>query len=156
MRGLNKATRHSEIGSHLKRLNCVYVALLETRVNQANAGRIRQKLGRWHSTDNYSHHVNGRIWILWDPRSVEYRVISSSAQHVHGSLYRLDGTLVCWLTFVRAFNQLELRKTLWTELHQLSQGIKGAWCILGDFNNVTSVQDRIGGNNVSVHEIHDL
>lgn len=76
---------------------------------------------------------NGRIWILWDPRSVEYRVLSTSAQYVHGGLYRMDGTLVCWLTFVHAFNQLDLRKTSWIELQHHFVALIRARCIIAGY-----------------------
>lgn len=52
-RGLNKASRHSEIRSHLSKLNCALVALLETRVKKDKADRIRRKMGKWEVIDNY-------------------------------------------------------------------------------------------------------
>lgn len=39
--GLNKGAPHREIGSHPKKLGCVCVALLETRVKKENAARIQ-------------------------------------------------------------------------------------------------------------------
>lgn len=74
VRGLNKTTRHKEVGSHLKKLNCACVGLLETRVKVGHAMRIKNRLGKWNSVDNYCHHDNGRIGVLWDHSRVDFKV----------------------------------------------------------------------------------
>lgn len=100
VRGLNKATRHMEIGSRLRKLKCACVALLLTRAKKTNAERIRNKLGKWSSVDNYSNHDNGRIWLLWDIDAVEFKFHSSSEQFRHWGMYKRDGNMICWLTAV--------------------------------------------------------
>lgn len=45
VRGLNKGARHREIGSDLKSLGCVCVALLETKVQKENADGIQRNQG---------------------------------------------------------------------------------------------------------------
>lgn len=67
-RGLNKAAIHNEISSRLRFWNINIAGLLETRVKEQNAVKIRRKFGNWWSfIDNYPAHPNGRIWILWNP-----------------------------------------------------------------------------------------
>lgn len=72
VRGLNNKIHRREVRSHLKKLDGACIALLETRVKQAKAEKIQKDLGNWEVTDNYTHHANGRIWILWDLRRVSF------------------------------------------------------------------------------------
>lgn len=55
-----------------------------------------------------------------------------------------------------AFNQLAQRLNLWRDIGQQANRINRLWCIMGDFNNVLSCQDRVGGNPVTTHEFQDL
>lgn len=67
VRGINKEARHKEVCSYLHSFDVPIVALLETRVKKHNADRIRSKFGnKWEFADNYTHHDNGRIWLMWN------------------------------------------------------------------------------------------
>lgn len=112
-------------------------------------------MGDWAYVDNYDKHENGRIWPLWDSRRIEFKFKVSSAQLIHGGLFKLDGTFICWLTVVYAFHQLNLRRSLWEEMYQISQSCGGEWPISGDFNNVLTV-DRVGGAPVHLSEYVDV
>lgn len=37
----------------------------------------------------------------------------------HGSINRLDGTFICWLTVVYAFHVLEQRREVWNDIQNL-------------------------------------
>lgn len=102
--GMNKAFRHNEISTNLKKLKCGCLA--RTRVKKPCANRIRNKLGICDDVDNYAHHVNGRNWPLWNSGFVEFKLERSLPKFIHGSFHRKDGTMICWLT-VYAFNQEE-------------------------------------------------
>lgn len=59
VQGLNKATRHEEIRSHLRQLDCACVTLLETRVKIGNTDIIHRGLGfstDWARVDNHEKH----------------------------------------------------------------------------------------------------
>ncbi|KAH1253521.1 hypothetical protein GmHk_04G010152 [Glycine max] len=65
--GALNAGKLREISSHLLKLQPTIVVLIETRVKQEKAQKIRDKLclkGRY--LDNYNHHENGRLWIEWN------------------------------------------------------------------------------------------
>ncbi|XP_062104354.1 uncharacterized protein LOC133815539 [Humulus lupulus] len=57
-------------------------------------------------------------------------------------------------TIVYGLNQLELRKGLWSELASISLPVK-PWLVLGAFNSVFDVEDRIGGKVISPKEVED-
>ncbi|CAJ2662986.1 unnamed protein product, partial [Trifolium pratense] len=156
-RGLNKAGKAREIGSRLLSLRPEIVVLIETRVKSAKADSIRNKLrlkGKY--LDNYHNHENGRIWLYWDDRAVDIRLVSSTTQMIHCGLYDINGNFLHWFTAIYALNQLEHRRRLWKELEDLHQHQQGPWCIMGDFNNVLRAADRIGGKMVHESEYSDM
>lgn len=59
-------------------------------------------------------------------------------------------------TFVYASNQLVKRRELWKHIQEMDVNNTEAWYILGDFENVLSHRDRIGGVEVSVSEYIEL
>jgi hypothetical protein len=80
IRGLNKAGKVREVGSRLLSLKPTLVVLIETRVKHNKHDNIRNKLRLKGSyLDNYTSHENGRIWLNWDDRAIDVKLISSSA-----------------------------------------------------------------------------
>ncbi|XP_062113384.1 uncharacterized protein LOC133824509 [Humulus lupulus] len=65
----------------------------------------------------------------------------------------LEGLSFCF-TVVYGLNHLDLRKDLWSELASVSLPVK-SWLVLGDFNSVFDVEDRIGGKVISPKEVED-
>lgn len=61
------------------------------------------------------------------------------------------------VSFVDAYNTKEGRKESWDTLMQQSLGnCQKPWLILGDFNSVLQVEDKIGGNPVTWSEVEDF
>lgn len=111
--------------------------MLETRVKESKGANIRNKLWhKWSYFDNYDIHP--------------------SDQHIHVGIKSLDGTLQSWCTVVYAHNNINLRKKLWEDLEGIHNRYQGYWFIIGDYNNVLSIHDRIGGKNVKESEYIDL
>lgn len=54
-----------------------------------------------------------------------------------------DGRKIGYCSFVYASNRVQERKPLWRRLSRLSQQINEPWCIMGDFNVVASVEEKI-------------
>ncbi|XP_058746230.1 uncharacterized protein LOC131619107 [Vicia villosa] len=157
VRGLNKTARCLEVGVHLKKLQVSCLALLETRVNANNSETIRKRLGfNWDFIDNYDHHMNGRIWLAWDPNIWSIIPSEKTDQLVHSAVYTKAGNLSHHLTIVYAHNQLNNRRNLWQDLIRISVHIQGPWMVVGDFNNILKVDDRIGGNDVHLAEYIDM
>ncbi|XP_058777013.1 uncharacterized protein LOC131651366 [Vicia villosa] len=84
VRGLDKHVRSMEVGAHLKMNKVSCIALLETRVKINNKEKSRKHLGLdWHFSDNYAHHLNGRIWLGWDHRLWHIKEIGAFDQYLH-------------------------------------------------------------------------
>lgn len=156
-RGLNKISKLRDISSRLLELGLDISILIETRVKNTNADKVRSKLnlpGRYE--DNYSNHNNGKIWIVWNEYNIDLRVVNSSNQHIHYGIYDNNGSFKYWMTAVYAHNQLDLGKRLWKIIENLQHSRQGPWCVIGDYNNVLTAQDIIGGNLVTKAEYEDL
>ncbi|XP_058722226.1 uncharacterized protein LOC131594147 [Vicia villosa] len=76
--------------------------------------------------------------------------VDSSTQHIHCRIFNAQGVFQYWLSIIYAHNQLPLRNLQWKTLQEYGQ--REPWMILGDFNNVMKVGDRIGGHPVQSHE----
>lgn len=145
-RGLNKKARHLEIAAHLNSMQMPCIALFETKVKRNNAERIRSKFGnKWNWIDNYNHHPNGRIWIMWQEENQHVECIHNSDQFIHYKVVEKKDKMVHWVTFIYAQNQLHHRRTLWTDIKQCNSYVQGPWIALGDFNNVLTHNDILGG-----------
>lgn len=147
VRGLNKVGKLREISSRLLELQLEIMILLETRVKQNKAEKIRDKL-RLHGNymDNYVDHANGRIWLYWDSNKVDVRFVKSTNQLLHCGVFDLIGNFKFWLTAVYASNELDRRKRLWKDVESIHLVQQGPWCLVGDYNNVAKAQDRVGGD----------
>ncbi|KAM3284003.1 hypothetical protein P3S67_022801 [Capsicum chacoense] len=101
---------------------------------------------------NYSHAVNGKIWIVWDPR--KYKVIErfTAAQLIHCFITDLSGYFSCYYTIIYGFNGLEQRKSLWEDLRKIAANITDPWFLCGDFNDVLNTNDRLFDSPITYSE----
>ncbi|XP_058776932.1 uncharacterized protein LOC131651274 [Vicia villosa] len=64
----------------------------ETIVKSGKADNCRKRLGNnWNVINNYKHHDNGRIWIVWDPKRVNLEEITMTEQMIHCRMYNVRG-----------------------------------------------------------------
>ncbi|KAJ8426495.1 hypothetical protein Cgig2_029237 [Carnegiea gigantea] len=61
-----------------------------------------------------------------------------------------------YITFIYGHNHVSQRQPMWNALHQLSLSTPGDWGILGDFNTILYKNERMGGNEVTDHDIQEL
>ena len=77
VKGLNKAGKLREISSRLLELQPEIAILIETRVKENKAAKVREKLRlNGNYLDNYTCHANGRLWIHWDLNRVDVKCVS--------------------------------------------------------------------------------
>ncbi|WMV20263.1 hypothetical protein MTR67_013648 [Solanum verrucosum] len=96
----------------------------------------------------------GRIWILWDPNKVKFRVDVVHKQFIHG--YVTTQSSRFYLTGVYGMHTIADRKHLWTGLTQVTNAVTKPLVIMGDFNSILHGDDRFGGNAVMDGEVQDF
>ncbi|XP_062118466.1 uncharacterized protein LOC133832098 [Humulus lupulus] len=128
-------------------------ALIETKLK---GDRIRDLMNssfagwKFYSTSV----VEGRILLIWKAHMVKVEIIQETAQLLHYRVNLIGVNLAYCLSVVYGSNQLETRKYLWSDLATIQRPIT-PWIIMGDFNVVFHVDDRLGGRPISVKEMED-
>ncbi|RAL37786.1 hypothetical protein DM860_000480 [Cuscuta australis] len=105
---------------------------------------------------NNSAHPLDRIWVLWKPNKINITIKKWSDQWVHCLGRRLDEHKEVFITFVYGHNEAARRVDLWKDLGTIASTCDKPWCIIGDFNSVLELDDRIGGNPVTIEETSDF
>lgn len=88
---------------------------------------------------------------MWKYNNVEIKVVEMAEQCIYVKVYGINQQLQYSATSIYAFNQLEKRKKLWKDNERLGRNMKHPWISMGDYNNVPTSQDRMGGN--VIHEV---
>ncbi|KAK9697361.1 hypothetical protein RND81_08G032700 [Saponaria officinalis] len=158
IRGLNKPVKQVEVVRFLRN-NCLDIlCLLETRVKKNKAEHIlRKHFKAYNSFCNYSTHYNGRIWVLWNPVTIQVTVLEEHSQVVHCQAHHHATGKVFHISFVYGSNSADERIALWSVLSALHLAPKvGPWIVLGDFNVIRSVQEKISHTPPMISEMLDF
>ncbi|WCJ29110.1 LINE-1 retrotransposable element ORF2 protein [Euphorbia peplus] len=140
----NRATRF-----HLKDLlrfhKPLVFVLLETKVSGPNAQKIADSFKGWNCVRSEAQGRSGGIWVFWRSLEVQIRVIQVHHQFVHCEITQ-NGKFLCLSSFIYASPCLSDRNTLWDNLILLSNNINVPWFLIGDFNDIGSLDDQRGGS----------
>ncbi|XP_020245434.1 uncharacterized protein LOC109823568 [Asparagus officinalis] len=79
-----------------------------------------------------------------------------SVQCITCTIESRDGRFTSLCTIVYALNQMASRKNLWRDLLTLKQNVNSPWIIGGDFNAITSYEEKIRGLPVTKADIKDF
>uniref|UniRef100_A0A803NKK4 Uncharacterized protein n=1 Tax=Cannabis sativa TaxID=3483 RepID=A0A803NKK4_CANSA len=117
-------------------------AFLETKVRGKKLNELMEnKFVNW---NHYSSaNTEGRLLVVWRKSFVRVIVIAESSQLVHCYVKMTSAVFDFCITFVYGFNTAEARKNLWEEMKNLRFPVK-SWLVVGDFNAVFELDDRIG------------
>lgn len=75
IRELGTLIKQVEVRNLLVENKISVLGLLGTRVKAVNCEKVAKKVCDWNCANNYQYAYNGRIWILWDPKTVLVEVI---------------------------------------------------------------------------------
>jgi hypothetical protein len=99
-------------------------------------------------------HDGGRIIVGWKSEEVQVDILVCRSQLIHLKASPLNGfPFLC--TFVYGSNDKRERQQLFSDLGAISQQVSSPWIILGDFNCVANLDERIGSP-VRLAEIQPL
>ncbi|KAJ8439478.1 hypothetical protein Cgig2_006995 [Carnegiea gigantea] len=110
----------------------------------------------WHWVHNANSSEKGRIIVSWKPSKYQFSTILKTDQLVHGEVYHLPTSKRFYLTIVYGRNYEDQRLPMWGDLRDIASSMDDPWCVLGDFNAVMHMGDRIGGLDVTEGETRDF
>ncbi|KAI9080143.1 hypothetical protein K1719_037821 [Acacia pycnantha] len=122
------------------------VILAETRMEDGARLKVLNQLGYDSIHIVPSSGRSGGLGIAWNSHLISLKLIESNRQFFH---FECSGSssFPFFITAIYAIPHSNFRERLWEELLRLSRGIQRPWAVLGDFNDIASVNERIGGKN---------
>ncbi|XP_074299121.1 uncharacterized protein LOC141630151 [Silene latifolia] len=131
------------------------MGVLETRIKEKKAKKIIQnKFKAFKVICNYNAHVNGRIWLVWKPATVDIHPLIIHSQFIHCEVFHHATYTKFHLTMIYASNNARARDDLWHNLRTISTQVH-KWVLLGDFNVVRDVRERISNTPPNLADILD-
>uniref|UniRef100_A0A803PZW9 Uncharacterized protein n=1 Tax=Cannabis sativa TaxID=3483 RepID=A0A803PZW9_CANSA len=119
-----------------------FVGLLETRVKAPKLGNLYSNVfAGWCFSSNIAWYAGGKIVIAWNPLRFIVDIIRCTSQLMHLRIVTVDGIFDSYLTVIYASNSQNERRDLWRDVCELAPN--GKWCLMGDFNEILSKEERI-------------
>ncbi|KAK9698308.1 hypothetical protein RND81_08G095200 [Saponaria officinalis] len=141
IRGMNDRIKQHEVVDMFRHNNLDLLGINESRVRVGRFESIcRQKFKALQVLNYYSHHPNGRLWVLWKRDDLQVQVFDVGDQWVHLQVSEI-GMQTYLATFVYGLNDRVGRVPLWDFLKRVTAHIP--WVVLGDFNCVRSISEMI-------------
>ncbi|KAK9725948.1 hypothetical protein RND81_05G179700 [Saponaria officinalis] len=152
VRGCNNPLKFKEVIDFFKVNKVDVMGILETKIREHKAARvINRYVCGLKVVCNYNVLGNGRIWLVWNPRTVTVLPITSYPQFVHCVITHHGSNSTCFGSFVYASNDPTIRIGLWDSLRSLN--VTQEWLVLGDFNVVRDASERIS---ISLPNLADI
>ncbi|XP_056685575.1 uncharacterized protein [Spinacia oleracea] len=128
-------------------------SLLKTKVKASKMGNLYLSVcPNWCFTSNLTCHKNGRIVLAWDPPLFTVNVISMLSQVIHCFITPRSARTDFFCSFIYGLNTPPEREELWASLTAFASRCSTTWLIMGDFNAIMKMDDRIGSP-VRLHDI---
>ncbi|XP_021844809.2 uncharacterized protein [Spinacia oleracea] len=145
IRGLNRCDKQLKVKIMLNLHHIKLFSLLETKIKAPKLGDLYLNLcPGWNFTTNLSCCSSSRIVIGWDPSSFNLNILAMTNQSVHCELTSLSTCLKFCVTFIYGMNDKADRAKLWDHLCDIALNCSSAWVVMGDFNALMDIDDRIG------------
>ncbi|XP_074278050.1 uncharacterized protein LOC141601654 [Silene latifolia] len=153
IRGLNDSIKRLEVVRFLSLNKPDLLGLVETHVKQNKEISI---MSQFHHYGILSNKTQGRIWLFYNPSTVALSNFVLHEQLLHCDVLFRETNQTIAATFVYGQNAPRDRVGLWEELVALSRTLTQAWIVLGDFNVVIRLSDRVFPNPPSNHDIMEF
>ncbi|XP_062074999.1 uncharacterized protein LOC133779009 [Humulus lupulus] len=147
VRGINKRHKQEEVKKLIFAMKVGLVGLLETKVQAHNLGSVYVNMFvGWCFSTNNAWHKGGRIMVSWNPGMFTVNSRLCTSQVMHLDVVSLAGKEQFLVTYIYAMNDELGRAILWADLKGITDKVTGPWLLLGGFNDILSLEERIGGN----------
>ncbi|XP_070034553.1 uncharacterized protein [Nicotiana tomentosiformis] len=127
------------------------VALMEPFQKTKHIQRYMKRIGM----DNAYSNINGKIWLFLDI-VVEWELLNDTEQQVTIKVYHKDIGKHIIMTFIFTKCSSLERLELWDNLYNIANDMELPWVVGGDFNVISSEEEKIGGLLVYPSEYEDF
>ncbi|XP_062028542.1 uncharacterized protein LOC133744454 [Rosa rugosa] len=90
----------------------------------------------------------GGLVLFWNSKTVRIDVLEPHARFIHCLMTNVNTNQTTYITFVYAYPQKDKQKDFWEELARLKSANRDCWALMGDFNIITTLEEKLGGNQV--------
>ena len=152
-----QGAKKSQVIEEIKLLQKQYqpdlIFLLETMVNEEHTKRFISRLGfQYHDFSNPINHSGG-IWALWNNTNIRANVLLKDARAIHMLVFEYSSQKFSIISGIYAPAQPNAKEAFWTNLRNLNDVIDMPWCLIGDFNELESPSDKLGGQAVTTSRV---
>ncbi|KAL2929780.1 Isopentenyl-diphosphate delta-isomerase [Bienertia sinuspersici] len=95
-------------------------------------------------TNNQPKMQQNGIVLTWNPNSFAVAIQYMSDQLMHYVVQPRSGLPEFFSSFIYSHNDAKARDLLWKDLDSLNNKLTGPWMIMGDFNCILNVDEKIG------------
>ena len=146
VRGAGSSAFRDHLLQHINTHKPGIVLVVETRLSGSRAVEVCESLPFTNFRIQDANTFKGGLWLLWNGAEVNVEPISSNFQVIHANIKVSPNTSPWLLSCIYASPKLEERLLLWEHLKNLSSLNNLPWMCIGDFNELLSQQDKLGGN----------
>ena len=119
------------------------LALVETHMSGDQAQAICNRLGFSGQKRVEAQGFRGGIWLFWRRDCVDVTYFDNSSQHLTVEVSKIGEEPWLFSAIYASPNSSILRE-LWRELEAIKGNYRGPWLIAGDFNETSSMSERVG------------
>ncbi|KAI9073164.1 hypothetical protein K1719_044870 [Acacia pycnantha] len=88
---------------------------------------------------------SGGLCAAWKSDRVDVEVMISNRQYFHLRI-SIEGMPDLLLTAIYSVLTPSLKQALWSDLRSMADSISSPWIVVGDFNDIASADERVGGS----------
>ena len=132
-------------------VSCVDVDVLCILDTRAPFDSISNKLKNLPFDKSYGIAASGQcggLTVHWKSKVVKIDVIEPHDRFIHCLLKDLVTSKSFYATFVYAYPQKDRQAAFWSVVAQLQPANQEGWVLIGDFNAITTLDEKLGGNQV--------
>ncbi|WMV30192.1 hypothetical protein MTR67_023577 [Solanum verrucosum] len=137
--GINTKRALERLQTLKKAHNLSIIAIVEPFADQSHIAIVKLQL----QMDQAVSNPNGKIWLFWST-NVTVQVLEKHDQHIIVTFQHTTLRDKFMMSFVYAKCKEYTRRSLWDRL-LLYSNIDLSWCTIGDFNVITSIEEKLGG-----------
>lgn len=126
--------------------------LTETKLSKE---RVQQVVDRfpfdgWAASETIG--FRGGILLMWNTRKVNVHIMGSTEQEIHVVMQVCNSNSQWLFSGIYVSPRYKERKVLWANLETIAETTYIPWIVLGDFNEVVSESEKLGGGTINFNK----